>query len=219
MESSYNQHRRAAPAIILGDRVLLDREGIQWAPDAERSKKLLLPFLGPFKVLDVDNLRQNYTLDLPPHMKCHRIFHVSKLKRYEEPDRYFDGRPSTKPVAPAYNFEGHDEYKVDRILDSRLYGRWKKRQFLIKWKDASEAENSWEPEEFLEGCPEKITAYLESLRNDRPFLLTPQQSRGSVLKATKTVRKSPRLSYITLEDDSEELDAMLMDLGEWEERL
>jgi hypothetical protein len=167
--------------------------------------------LGPFKVLDVDIPRQNYTLDLPAHMNCHRVFHISRLKRYIEPDQYFDGRPSTKPVAPAYNFAGHDEYEVDRIVDSRLYGRWKKRQFLIKWKDACEAENSWEPEEFLEGCPEKVAEYLESLRQDRPFQLTQKQSRGSVVNATP---RSARLAYVALEND---IDAMLMDLGDCEE--
>ena len=37
--------------------------------------------------------------------------------------------------------------EVEQILDTRLFGWWKKRQYLIKWKGYAEAHNSWEPEE------------------------------------------------------------------------
>jgi hypothetical protein len=40
----------------------------------------------------------------------------------------FPGRESPRALVPACNKEGHDEYEIDRILDSRPYGRWKKRQ-------------------------------------------------------------------------------------------
>ena len=33
------------------------------------------------------------------------------------------------------------------MLDTRLHGRWKKHQYLIKWKGYTDAYNSWEPEE------------------------------------------------------------------------
>ena len=36
---------------------------------------------------------------------------------------------------------------MEQILDTRLFGWWKKRQYLIKWKGYAEAHNSWEPEE------------------------------------------------------------------------
>ena len=64
---------------------LLDTEALpNWsAYQNAESKKLLPKRLGPFKVLEVDNL--NYRLELPPMLKNHPIFHVSKLKLYHKP--------------------------------------------------------------------------------------------------------------------------------------
>jgi hypothetical protein len=103
---------------------------------------LLLRYLGPFKVIGVDNSRNNITLELPAHMRCHNVFHISLLREWISPDRDFAGRESPQPIIPACNRDGHDEFEVDRIIDSRVHGRWKKRQFLVRWKNTDECENS-----------------------------------------------------------------------------
>ena len=54
--------------------------------------------------------------------------------------------------------EDHEEYEVEQILDTRLFGRWKKRQYLIKWKGYAEAHNSWEPEENV-NAPELVKEF------------------------------------------------------------
>ena len=48
--------------------------------------------------------------------------------------------------------------EVEQILDTRLFGRWKKWQYLIKWKGYAEAHNSWDPEENV-NVPELVKEF------------------------------------------------------------
>jgi hypothetical protein len=188
MENTYNRRRTNSFTISPGSTVLLDRDGIKWSPDSLRSKMLLQRFIGTFKVISVDNKRNNVTLDLPPNMRCHNEFHISLLREFIDPSKYFLNRYSPSPLVPACNKDGHDEFEAERILDSRLYGRWKKRQFLIHWKDTDDCENSWEPEEFLTSCPEELEEYFQSLTPDRSY-----RSSGGVVKETRR-----RSTYVSM---------------------
>jgi hypothetical protein len=183
MENTYNRRRTTSFTIAEGSLVLLDREGIKFSPDSQRSQKLLQRYIGPFKVTHIDKSKNNVTLELPPHMRCHKTFHISLLREWVAPDLHFPMRKSPHPLTPACNKNGHDEFEAEKILDSRLYGRWKKRQFLIHWRDTDDCENSWEPEEFLTGCADLLEAYMLSLSPDRSY-----ESRGSVVKETSRVR-------------------------------
>jgi hypothetical protein len=81
-----------------------------------------------------DESRLNVRLELPRHMRCHSEFHVSKLREWIAPNHHFPNRDSTKPLVPAVPRDGHEEYEVEKVLDSRVkYGR---REYLIKWEDA-----------------------------------------------------------------------------------
>ena len=111
------------------------------------SKKLLPKRLGPFKVLEVDNL--NYRLELPPMLKNHPIFHVSKLKLYHKPSH-----SHTPPRPPPVVIDSVEEFEVEKILKSRLFGRRKKKQFLVKWKGYPNCDATWENESNLKNAPE-----------------------------------------------------------------
>jgi hypothetical protein len=77
----YDHTHHVFPTQITVDSyVLLDRDGISWQPSSEVNHKLLSPYLGPFKVLAYDYNLDNATLELPPTMRCHNVFYVSKLK-------------------------------------------------------------------------------------------------------------------------------------------
>ena len=57
--------------------------------------------------------------------------------------------------------EGTEEYEVEAILGYRVYGRWKKKQYLVKWKGYSDAHNSWEPEENVNAL-DLVKNYLDT---------------------------------------------------------
>lgn len=105
-------------------------------------RKLYDKWIGPFKV--VRNIRDvSYELEMPPSMgRIHRVFHVSKLKRYKT-DPLFQRAPPPPPelgdgwfpIEDVYNhrrFHGRRQYRVrfagygpedDRWLDARMITR------------------------------------------------------------------------------------------------
>jgi hypothetical protein len=87
---------------------------------AERSRKLMPRWVGPFKVLQkVGNLA--YRLEMNPGWRIHPVFHVSLLEPYRS-----DGRVQPPPIP--IELEGHLEYEVECMLDHRFSD--KKRQKL-----------------------------------------------------------------------------------------
>jgi hypothetical protein len=132
----------------VGDQVLLSNKNMM-LKHAERSRKLMPKWVGPFKVLQkVGNLA--YKLEMNPVWRIHPVFHVSLLESYHS-----DGRVQPPPIP--LELEGHLEYEVDCILGHRFSD--KKRQklsYLIAWKGYGLEHNSWEPEANVANAPDLI---------------------------------------------------------------
>jgi hypothetical protein len=52
--------------------------------------------------------------------------------------------------------EGMEEYKVEKVLDSRRYGRGRKLQYLVAWKGYPDSDNQWVNWDNAEGAQEAI---------------------------------------------------------------
>ena len=90
-------------------------------------------------------------------MKCHKIFHVSKLKPYTTAA----DKPAPSPVVD----EETGELEVEQVLDMRKKGKaW---QYLLKWKGLDDEFNTWENARALSNCKELIEAYKASRSNMR----------------------------------------------------
>ena len=59
---------------------------------------------------------------------------------------------------PLELINGEEEYEVERIVNYRHHGRLKKLQYLIKWLNYPEADNTWEPADQIH-APELVKAY------------------------------------------------------------
>jgi hypothetical protein len=118
-----------------GDQVWLDGRNIKmFHPTAKLAPKCH----GPFSIVRVLS-PITYELRLPAQWKLHPVFHVDLLTPYHETE--FHGANYDKPPPDLIN--GEEEYKVERIVASRCFGRGRKLQYLVKWKGYPDAENQW----------------------------------------------------------------------------
>ena len=93
---------------------------------------------GPFKVTQVMS-PVNYRLELPTQWSIHPVFHTDLLTRYHETATH--GPNYQRP--PPDLVDGEEEYEIEKILDSRRFGRTRKLQYLVKWKGYPDSENQW----------------------------------------------------------------------------
>lgn len=140
------------PTFQIGDKVLLRHENIK---TTEPSRKLAPKFLGPFTVIaklsDVV-----YRLQLPKTLRIHDVFHVSLLERYRH-----DSIPGRRrlPPPPITTPDGDVEWEVHEVLNSRIFGRGRRLQYLVSWEGYGPEENSWEPAANLENAPLAVAKF------------------------------------------------------------
>jgi hypothetical protein len=108
--------------------------------------------LGPFEVTEVRS-DVDYKLALPPALRIHDVFHVDRLSPYKGNEVNGQVPPPPEPVT----VEGEEEYEVDHIRDSKLFGRTLK--YLVRWTGYGEGEDTWEPAKNLEHAQDKVLEF------------------------------------------------------------
>jgi transposase InsO family protein len=162
-QARYADESRRELQLRVGDRVLLSTENLQ-LKDAERTKKLLGKYIGPFSVARVVS-KVAYELSLPASMKLHPVFHVSKLKPYRDgaaewPERKQDDLE--RPPPDFINEDGEEEWDVEKILKKRIKQtrNGKRRvEFLVQWRGYPEWEATWEPEANLHNARQAVEEF------------------------------------------------------------
>ncbi len=137
LNKSSDQSGLPPPQYKLGQQVWLDATHLKLP---HQKAKLTPKCLGPFKITKEISLVV-YQLALPVNWRIHDVFHASLLTPYHETNAH--GPNFTHP--PPDLIEGEEEFKVERIITHRTFGRSKNLQYLIKWKGYPESDNSWEP--------------------------------------------------------------------------
>jgi hypothetical protein len=131
-----NAKRNPTPDWPVGTLVWLKTENIRMK---RPSVKLDYRMLGPFKVIQKVSTHA-YKLALPPSMnRIHNVFHVKLLERHHT--EYFPRR--RHPPPPPIEIDGEEQYKVDEVLDSRIYRG--KLQYKICWLSHEPEDDTWEP--------------------------------------------------------------------------
>ena len=112
--------------------------------------------MGLFKIVEMIG-RRSYRLQLPRSWnQIHPIFNEVLLSPYHAPQ--FPTQQLPNPPGPV-NMEGYPEYEVEEILSARKRGRGI--QYLVKWKDYGNEENTWEPCHHLDHAPDLIQEFYQ----------------------------------------------------------
>jgi reverse transcriptase-like protein/integrase-like protein/chromodomain-containing protein len=142
----YDRKRVESLTLGEGDKVYLRRrtsgEKSFNIKTTRTSQKLDSLKIGPYRI-EQKLSNDNYKLELPERMRIHPIFHVSLLSK------------TNNPVS-TQNDDVLNEYEVEKILKKRSKNG--KTEYLVKWKDYSEEESTWEPTENLH-CPEAVAKF------------------------------------------------------------
>jgi hypothetical protein len=108
---------------VMGQKVWLEGTNLK---TSHPTKKFTPKQYGPFSITDVI-FPVVYHLTLPQSWKIHNVFHISLLTPYKEMEEH--GMNFAK--LPPELIKEHEEYEVEQVLTSRLFGCWKKLQYLI----------------------------------------------------------------------------------------
>jgi hypothetical protein len=133
-QQSWVKHRDT-PKYKEGDLVWLEGKNLRIN---QPTAKLAPRRHGPFKITQVMS-NVNYRLELPTQWSIHPVFHIDLLTPYKE--TIMHGPNFTQPTPELV--DGEEEYSIEKILDSRHFGRRRRLQYLVKWEGYLDAENMW----------------------------------------------------------------------------
>jgi hypothetical protein len=81
----------------------------------------------------------SYQLALPTQWSIHPVFHIDLLTPYKETIMH---GPNYQRLVPDL-VDGEEEYSIEKILDSRKFGRRRCLQYLVKWEGYPDSDNMW----------------------------------------------------------------------------
>lgn len=167
MKKSADASRRPLEFKV-GDLVLLKLTPQIWKKIKSKTvhRGLVPKYDGPFEVVKQVG-RVAYRLKLPERLKVHPTFHVSYLKPFHQ-DLVDSERKQGKRAPPVIRKQF--DKNVEKILHHRTMGQNKKNRridYLVQWKDGSEADASWERDVSLWQFEKQINEYHKTLLTTR----------------------------------------------------
>lgn len=151
-----DQKRSTMPDFKLGDYVRVTTKGFTFKQ--QPSTKLRDRFIGPFKIIEQIS-PVAFKLQLPPKVRLHPVFHVSRLERFHA-DTF--NRPRGRHPEPMVNDATH-EYRVDSIVDVAYASDGCCLLFKVHWAEPyhHSRHDTWEPLVNIAECS-ALTEFLTS---------------------------------------------------------
>jgi hypothetical protein len=129
------------------------------------STKLMKHWQGPYRITQIIS-PTNVEIKGTTGGKGSKIVHISKLKKfYLREGSGIKDQKENREISQKEK-ESQLEYEVERIIKRRKTE--KGNEYLVKWKGYDDNQNTWEPEENLTHCQEKVDEFL---KNDKKMSL------------------------------------------------
>ena len=159
-QKSWVKHKDM-PKYKEGDLVWLEGKNLR---TAQPTPKLGARHHGPFRVAQVMS-PINYRLELPTQWSIHPVFHIDLLTPYRETITHSANYQRPPPDL----VDNAEEYEVEKILDSQLFGRRWRLQYLVKWKGYPDSDNMWVDKDDV-FADDKVQTFKESNPKARTHL-------------------------------------------------
>jgi len=151
MKKQADRHRGEVEEYKVGDMVLLSTRDLKWQIIRRRTDKLTERFVGPYRVKRIVSSNA-IELDLPSSVRIHPVVNISRIRRYRDQVK---GQKVTPP--PPVEIQGEMEYEVEKILSKMK--RYRKVEYLVRWKGYMAEEDTWEKEGNLGNAREAVEDY------------------------------------------------------------
>jgi hypothetical protein len=146
-----NKTRYPDPVLELGDRVWLRWKHVK---TTRPSGKLDYKLIGPYTILERVGSRA-YTLDLPPSIQLHPVFHISLLEPAEPDSEPIPGH--IQPPPPPVIIDNEKEWELEEIVDSRQYRN--QLQYRVKWTGFHDQDKAWYPAMNFENSQDAVQQF------------------------------------------------------------
>jgi len=151
MKRQADRNKKEAEGYRVGDKVLISTKDFLMELKKRVTKKLREKFIGPYVVKKVGS-ENIVELELPASLKIQLVVNVRRIVKYRE---QVEGKKKILP--PPVKVASEKEYEVEEILD--MQERRGKIKYLVKWKEYTVEENTWEGLENLKNAREKIEEF------------------------------------------------------------
>ena len=146
-----DRNRKEAEEYRVGDKVLISKKDFSMELMKRAMKKLTEKFIGPHVVKKI-MLENTVELELLALLRIHLVVNVRRIVKYRE---QVEGQKNILP--PPVEVASEKEYEVEEILNRQE--RRGKTKYLVKWKEYTAEENTWEGLENLKNAMKKVEEF------------------------------------------------------------